>query len=113
MLRNHRSVHFASIGEDHIAVNQLGKDQLMYCGGGRVYPAQLVRRRKLLRTQRPCHHDLGIADFVFEMIVIGEMHNLQLRKGVAHAFSKPGGSIPEIKPVAENDEQLAHRDEDT
>ena len=60
-LGDHGSVYFACVGQHYVALDQLGKHQLIYASRGRVNPAKAARKPELLRLQRPRHRRFGIA----------------------------------------------------
>src|SRR4029077_8544088 len=80
--------------------------QLMYGGGGRVYPTKLGRSLHLLRTQRPGNNDFGILKMLLDPVVAGQVNDFYPWEVFAKLFGNPCRSIPEFEAVVKNDEEL-------
>src|SRR5437016_3740428 len=106
MLSNYRAVHFPSIRKYDIAIDQLGKQELMHSSRRRVNPAELVGRQELLWTERPGDGDLGIAQMGFYAFIGVEVNNLKLRKFLLQPLGQPARSVPELEAVMQHDEEF-------
>src|SRR5262249_43695632 len=109
MLRHNRPVHLTCVGQDDIAVHQLGKQKLVHGGSRRMDPAKPLRYPELLGTKRKCEGNVGIREFLLDAVVGRHSYNFKLRELFAEILDKPLGGYPEVKAMIGGDEKLAHR----
>src|SRR5208282_3468447 len=105
---NHRPMHFTCVCENNLAVDEFRKHELMNRRRRRVNPAQLLRRRDLLGTNRPGDNDLSVGDFVINAPVVGKVDNVELRKFLLQPLWKPSRRVPLIKWMMDEHEQFAN-----
>src|SRR5437016_8544785 len=106
MLRHNHALHFPRIGDDHLALDQLREHKLMDPRRGRMDPLELVCLPKLLGLDGPSNQHIGIRDFLGNAIVIRKVYPLHLRKSFSQTVQQPGRSLPELKRMIVDDENL-------
>ena len=106
MLSYDGPVHFARVGENNVAIDQLRKHQLMDGRRGRMNPLQLLRGRNLLGTDRPCDDDLGIDNLFVHTRIIGKSYQADLVKLLLEALRKPIRRVPLIERMMNEDQKL-------
>ena len=89
VLRHHRPMHFARVGENDVAVDEFRKYELMNRCRRRVNPPQFPGRRDLLRTNRPGDDNFRIDDFFIHALVVGKMDDAYARELAPQSVGKP------------------------
>jgi hypothetical protein len=106
MLGNYRTVNFAGVGEDHIAIDQLRKHELMNRRSRRMNPAQVGCSLELFRTQRPGNDDFGGAKAIFDPVVTRSLNRFDAGKIANQPLGQPRGRVPKLERMAEDNQQF-------
>jgi hypothetical protein len=78
----------------------------MHGCGGRVNPAQYLRKSELIGPERESEENFRVRNLLFDPFIAVQMYNFQRGKLVSQPFGKPRWGIPKIKPVVHNHQKL-------
>src|SRR5271169_3825487 len=75
-------------------------------GCGRMYPAKPRRRGDLVSSQGPGNCDVGVNDFFADAVVVGQLHDVKLRKVGPQPLGEPLWCDPGVEAVIESDKKF-------